>query len=45
MHKLSPDDSMYRTFCIHLIKKRLSFELLHCTLRIVAYPDRKAPWI
>ena len=28
---------------IHLIKNRLSSELLHCALRIVAYPDRKAP--
>ena len=32
-------------FSIHLIQKRLSSELLHCTLRIVAYPDRKAPWM
>ena len=31
--------------CIHLIKKRLSSELLHCALRIVAYPDRKEPWM
>ena len=30
---------------IHLIQKRLSTVLLHCTLRIVAYPDRKAPWM
>ena len=30
---------------IHLIQKRLSSELLHCALRIVAYPDRKAPWM
>ena len=29
---------------IHLIQKRLSSELLHCALRVVAYPDRKAPW-
>ena len=28
---------------IHLIQKRLSSELLHCALRIVAYPDRKTP--
>ena len=28
---------------IDLIQKRLSSELLHCALRIVAYPDRKAP--
>ena len=32
-------------YCLHLIQKRLSSELLHCALRIVAYPDRKAPWI
>ena len=30
---------------IHLIQKRLSTELLHCALCIVAYPDRKAPWM
>ena len=30
---------------IHLIQKRLSSELLHCALRIVVYPDRKAPWM
>ena len=30
---------------IHLIQKRLSSELLHCALRIVAYPDRNAPWM
>ena len=30
---------------IHLIHKRLSSELLHCALRIVACPDRKAPWM
>ena len=29
----------------HLIQKRFSSELLHCALRIVAYPDRKAPWM
>ena len=31
--------------CIHLNQKRLSSELLHCVLRTVAYPDRKAPWM
>ena len=31
--------------CIHLIQKRLSSELLHCALRIVAYPDCNAPWM
>ena len=31
--------------CIHLIQNRLSSELLHCALRIVAYPDRNAPWM
>ena len=31
--------------CIHLIQKMLSSELLHCALRIVAYPDRNAPWM
>ena len=31
--------------CIYLIQKRLSSELLHCVLRIVAYPDRNAPWM
>ena len=30
---------------IHLIQKRLSSELLPCALRIVAYPNRKAPWM
>ena len=30
-------------WCIHPIQKRLSSELLHCELRIVAYPDRTAP--
>ena len=28
---------------IHLIQKVLSSELLHCALRIVTYPDHKAP--
>ena len=32
-----------RSMRIHLIQKRSSSELLHCALRIVAYPDRKAP--
>ena len=41
----------YECMCIctnrylHLIQKRLSSELLHCAVRIVAYTDRKAPWM
>ena len=30
---------------VHLVKKRLSSELLHCALRVVAYPDRNASWM
>ena len=30
---------------LYLIQKRLSSELLHCALRIVAYPDRNALWM
>ena len=37
--------SISGTYCIHLIQKSLSSELLHCVLRIVAYPERKAPWM
>ena len=30
---------------IYLIQKWLSSELLHCALRIVAYPDRNTQWM
>ena len=36
---------LQQCMCIHLIQKWLSSELLHCALRIVAYPERKAPWM
>ena len=37
--------NMHQNVNIHLIQKRLSSELLHCVLRIVAYQDCKAPWM
>ena len=37
--------NMHQNVNIHRIQERLSSELLHCVLRIVAYQDRKAPWM
>ena len=40
-----PIQNVSNLLCRHLVQKRLSSKLLHYALRIVACPDRKAPWM